>query len=85
MNSSGASASTANHEQHSVSVALIGCHRRTDTKGTTPPSRRTCGQLCTRLRFGKAVAADTMNRHGPTKARCSGVHTRSMRSTISGG
>src|SRR6185437_5592328 len=71
----GAAESTANHEHTSVSFSLIGCHNRIEMKGSTsafwssprprtPPLTR--GQLCTKLRFGKQVAAEIMKPSSPT-------------------
>ena len=71
MKSSGASRSTANHDSTSVSVADTGCHWRTEMNGTTVPASSTCGQLCTKLRFGNSVAADTMKPSSATIATCS--------------
>ena len=42
--------------------------------GTTSSPGRTLGQLCTRLRFGNTVAADTMKRASAIIARCGSVH-----------
>src|SRR4051794_4146447 len=82
---SGASRSTANHERTSVRVALSGCHSRIEMNGATVPSRFTCGQLWTKLRFGMTVAAETMKRASCTVARCSGDHVSRMRAAISAG
>ena len=69
MNSSGAAASTANQESTSVSRSLIGCHWRSEMNGATVPLASICGQLCTRLRLGNRVAADTMKPLSATSAR----------------
>ncbi len=53
--------------------------------GTTSSPGRIRGQLCTKLRFGNTVAADTMNPASPTSACCSLVQLARMRSAISGG
>jgi hypothetical protein len=85
LNHCGASASTANHEKISVRVALSGCHSRIEMNGATSPSSLTTGQLWTKLRLGKIVAAEIMNPGSATSARCSGLQTRpALRITLSG-
>src|ERR1700754_4129424 len=87
---SGAAESTANQEQTSVSFALMGCHSRIEMKGSTSSSRSctpslTRGQLCTKLRLGKQVAAEIMNPSSPTIRCCCGDQTPLIRSIISSG
>ena len=60
MNSSGASLSTPNHDNTSVSSSLIGCHCRRLMKGSTSSESATFGQLCTKDRFGYSEAALSM-------------------------
>jgi len=85
LNSPGAAASTANHESTSVSRSLTGCHRRSDMNGTTVPLASICGQLCTRLRLGNSVAADTMKPLSATSACWPGDHDAAMAAIISSG
>ena len=53
--------------------------------GTTVPASSTCGQLCTKLRFGNSVAAETMKPSSATIATWRGVHAAAARSIISSG
>ncbi len=85
MNSSGAAASTANQESTSVSVAVTGCHWRSEMNGATVPRSSICGQLCTRLRLGNSVAADTMKPLSSTSARCSADHVSAIAWIITSG
>src|SRR5436309_278437 len=66
LNSSDASASTANQESTSVSFSLIGCHVRIEMKGSTSSESATRGQLWTNDMFGKTVAAEIMKPSSPT-------------------
>ena len=85
MNSSGAAASTANHDSTSVSRSLTGCHWRSDMNGQTVPRSSICGQLCTRLRLGNTVAADTMKPLSATSARWRADHAAAMAGIIASG
>ena len=85
MNSSGAAASTANHESTSVSRSLTGCHCRSEMNGTTVPRASICGQLCTRLMLGNRVAAETMKPLPATSARWRADQEAAMAGIIASG
>ncbi len=85
MNSSGASASTANQDRTSVSSLLMGCHWRMEMNGRTSSLSATRGQLCTKLRLGKTDAAEIMNPSSPTTFNCSADQDFFIRSIISSG
>ncbi|MCW2534427.1 MAG: hypothetical protein JWQ26_126 [Modestobacter sp.] len=85
MNSSGASASTANQDRTSVSFSLIGCHWRMEMNGSTSSDSATRGQLCTKDRFGNTEAAEIMKPSSPTTLSWSSERVSFIRSTISCG
>ena len=63
-----------------AALGLGGAHRLPqpdrDERHDVVARRRIFGQLCTKLRFGNIVAADTMNPASPTSACCAGVQVR---------